>query len=98
MQKLLATATPEERAEIAAQGPLPFDELPLHLWISDDGLVYRYVLQFSGDSVQTAPGEGFDMMTMTFEIFDYGTAINIEEPPANEVTDAAELGGLIDFF
>jgi hypothetical protein len=98
VQKLLETATPEERAEIEAQGPLPFDELPLHLWISDDGLVYRYVMEFSGESVQTAPGEGFDMMTMTFEIFDYGAAINVEEPPASQVTDAEELGGLIDLF
>lgn len=97
MEKLLANATPEERAELEAQGPLPFDELPLQLWISDDDLIYRYVMDISGDSVDVAPGEGFERMTMTFEIYDYGATIEIEEPPAEDVTDAEELGGLFDF-
>jgi hypothetical protein len=97
MEQLLANATPEERAELEAQGPLPFDELPLQLWIGDDDLIYRYVMDISGDSVDAAPGEGFERMTMTFDIYDYGATIEIEEPPAADVTDAEELGGLFDF-
>ncbi len=97
MQKLLETATPEERAEIEAQGPLPFDELPLQVWIGDDNLVYRYVMEFSGADVDAAPGEGFDTMSMTFEIYDYGASIDIAEPDPSDVTDAEELGGLFDF-
>ncbi len=97
MEKLLENATPEERAELEAQGPLPFDRLPLEVWIGDDGFVYQYVMQISGDSVQAAPGEGFESMTMLFEIYDYGATITVDEPDASDVTDASELGGLFDF-
>lgn len=97
MEQLLENASPEERAQLEEQGPLPFDELPLDLWIGDDGLIYRYVMSVTGDSVETAPGEGFDTMTMTFEMYDYGATIEIEAPDPADVTDGDELGGLFDF-
>ena len=97
MQALFETLPPEELAELEAQGPLPFDELPMQLWIADDGLIYRYSMEISGDSLATVPGQSFGTMTMTFDMFDYGAQILIEEPPASEVTDASELGGLFEF-
>jgi hypothetical protein len=97
MEKLLEQATPEERAELEAQGPLPVDRLPMDVWIGEDGLIYRYVMTIDGSTVDAAPGEGFETMVMTFEIFDYGASIDIEAPPADEVTSSDELGGLFGF-
>jgi hypothetical protein len=98
MQKLLEQATPEERAELEAQGPLPFDELPMDLWIgADDGLIYKYVMDIDGSKVVTTPDESFERMVMVFEIYDYGADIVIEPPPADQITSSDELGGLFDF-
>lgn len=93
-ETLLENATPEERAELEAQGPLPLQEMPMDIWIGDDGLVYKYVIDISGDSVEAAPGEGFERMVMTFEMYDWGASIDVEIPPADQVTDASELEAL----
>ena len=98
MEKLLEQASPEERAELEAQGPLPFDRLPMDLWIGvDDGLIYKYVMDIDGAKVDAAPGEGFERMVMTFEIYDYGADIVVEPPPADQITSSDDLGGLFDF-
>ncbi len=97
MEKLLEQATPEQRAELEAQGPLPVDQLPMDVWIGDDGLIYKYVMTLDGTAVETDPGQGFESMVMTFEIYDYGATIDIEAPPADEVTSSDALGGLFDF-
>lgn len=98
MEKLLEQATPEERAELEAQGPLPFDELPMDLWIgADDGLIYKYVMDIDGATVPAAPGEGFDRMVMTFEMYDYGADIVVEAPPADQITPGDALGDFFNF-
>ena len=91
MEELLENATPEERAQIEAQGPLPIDELPMDLWISDDGLVYKYVIELVGSDLDLPADESFESMTMEFEMFDYGEDIVIEPPPADEVTEMENL-------
>ncbi len=89
------TLTAEQRAELEAQsGAIPLEEMPMDIWIGDDGLVYRYVVDLAGDTVETAPGEGFERMVMTFEMFDWGEDIDVEAPPADQVTDASELEAL----
>lgn len=93
-ETLLAEATPEERAEIEAQGPIPLEEMPMDIWIGDDGLVYRYVIDIAGDTVEADSGEGFERMVMTFEMFDWGGDIDIEIPPADQITDSSELEAL----
>lgn len=96
-EALLAEATPEQRAELEAQGPLPSGEFPMDMWIGGDGYVYRYILVFDGTLVEAEPGEGFESMTMTFEMYDYNAPIDIAEPDPSEVTDAEDLGGLFEF-
>lgn len=91
MEELLENATPEERSQIEAQGPLPIDELPMDLWISDDGLVYKYVIELVGSDLDLPADESFESMTMEFEMFDYGEDIVIEPPPADEVTEMENL-------
>ncbi len=86
---LLERATPEEQAELEGQGIQPDDELPIDLWIGDDGLVYRYTMEIDGAA---ATGGDFERLTMSFEFYDYGAAIDLAEPDPSEVTDAGELG------
>jgi hypothetical protein len=64
------------------------DEVPLDIWLDEDGLVRQLVMSFSA----TQPGttEKVDG-SMTFELWDYGEAIDIELPPAAQVVDAASL-------
>ncbi len=97
MEALLAEATPEERARLEAQGPLPADALPMDLWISEAGHVVRFVMEIDGTGVATAPGESFDRMLMQYDLFDLGEAIVIEPPPAAEVTDIEDLEGSFGF-
>jgi len=91
MEKLLAEATPEERAQIEEQGPLPIDSFPMDIWISDDGLVYKYVIELVGEDLDLPPDEEFGSMVMEFEMYDYGEDIDIEPPPADQVTDLDTL-------
>jgi hypothetical protein len=74
------------------------DELPIETWIGDDGLVYRYVIDIDGSKVEATGADGFDQMTMTFEIFDYGAEVAVDIPSADDVTPFSELedrlGGL----
>jgi len=79
MEELRANATPEQLAEIDEQ-ELPLDELPMELWISDDGLVHKYRLEIDGSKVDVPAEEAFESMIMEFEMFDYGEDIVIEAP------------------
>ena len=90
---LLAQATPEERARLEAQGPLPVGSLPMDVWISDDGLVVRFVMEIDGTGIETEPGEGFERMTMRYDLFDLNGGVTIERPPADETTDIEDLQG-----
>jgi hypothetical protein len=61
-------------------------ELPLDVWIDGDGLPRKlfYVISTTvqGSKVKT---------TLTMHLSDYGTTVNVEPPPANQVTDLASL-------
>jgi hypothetical protein len=91
MKDLLANATPEERAEIEAEGLPPIDCLPMDLWISDDGLVNKYVIEMDGTDLDGPADEEFESMVIDFEMYDYGSDIVIEVPPADQVTDMESL-------
>jgi hypothetical protein len=90
-ETLLAEATPEERAELEAQGPIPIDELPMDVWISDDGLVVRFIMEIDGDSVETEPGEAFGHMSMRYDMFELNSGVVVEPPPPDQVTDVDDL-------
>lgn len=88
---LLAGATPEERQRLEAQGPIPTDFMPMDVWISDDGLVVRFIMEIDGASVDTEPGESFDVMFMQYDMFELNSGIVIEPPPRSEVTNVEDL-------
>ncbi len=96
-EALLATATPEERAEFEAMGPIPADFMPMDVWISDDGLVIRFVMEIDGTGLATTPEESFERMVMQYDLFDLGGEVVIEPPPADQVTDIEDLEGGFGF-
>lgn len=67
-------------------------ELPAEAWIDDNGYLRKLTLAFAG--LAGASDAGFDL---TMEMFDFGSPVDIEPPPADEVTDITDLatkGGL----
>jgi hypothetical protein len=64
-------------------------KIPTEVWLDDDGLPrrFRYEMSFPGEGGQ----EG--TMSVTTELFDFGTDVSVEPPPASEVVDFAELFG-----
>ena len=63
-------------------------EIPLDVWIDDDGLLRKFQLDVSA----TQPGASEpSRAALTFEIWDVGRPVAIEVPPASGVVDASEL-------
>ena len=92
MEELLREADPEELAELQAMGPLPFDTLPMDIWISDDGLIHRFELVLDSANGSVYGDEEFGRMVMRFDMFDHNQPVEILPPPAEEVTDVSDLG------
>ncbi len=93
LEQLSADATPEERAELEAQfGDLNATEFPIDVWIGvDDGLIYRYILDLSGEAFFDDAGGEIQSSTMRFDFFDYGEDQGIAAPPADEVVSGDTL-------
>ena len=64
--------------------------IPVEVWIDEDNLVRRMKQTMEGATV--GPGAQIDM-TMTTELYDFGTKVDVAEPPADEVTDLEDLLG-----
>jgi hypothetical protein len=62
--------------------------VPTEVWLDDDGLVRRMKLAY--DDMQFAAGQRGDM-AMTMELYDFGTAVDVEPPPAGQVIDIEKL-------
>jgi len=71
---------------LAAQAGL--SEIPVDIWLDANGLVRKLTMVFSAtQSGRSETGE----ISMTFELWDYGEAVEIELPPASEVVDASAV-------
>ena len=92
MEELLREADPEELAELQGMGPLPFDTLPMDIWISDDGLIHRFELVLDSANGSVYGDEEFGRIVMRFDMFDHNQPVEILPPPAEEVTDGNDLG------
>jgi hypothetical protein len=93
LRKVVEQAPEDHRAALRAS----IDELiqqsgiqnvPTEVWIDEDGLARRMTLTYEG--MQFAPGQKGDMK-MTMELYDFGVEVDVEPPPANQVTDIQEL-------
>jgi len=62
--------------------------VPVEVWIDGDGFVRRMkqTLGGNGSGLQTN-------MTMTTDLYDFGTDVFVKEPPADDVVDFSELTG-----
>jgi len=62
-------------------------KLPVEVWIDDEGLARRMKYE------QPLPAADGSQATMelTMEMYDFGVEVDVEPPPANEVTDIQEL-------
>ncbi|RLE14701.1 MAG: hypothetical protein DRJ28_05285 [Actinobacteria bacterium] len=96
-EALFAQATPEERKRLEAQGPIPTDSMPMDVWISDEGLVVRFIMEIDGDSVDAESGESFDLMLMRYDMFELNSGIVIEPPPPGDVTHVEDLAPSFEF-
>ena len=67
----------------ASATPAP---IPVDVWIGDDGLVRRVVLDLSG----THDGQT-GSLHLQLDISDYGTPVNVTAPPSSDVFDATSL-------
>jgi hypothetical protein len=65
-------------------------EMPIEIWIGDDGLLRRMTISFSTDG---EAGDPSMKMSMSIEMFDFGKPVQIEIPPASEVSKATDLMG-----
>lgn len=68
-------------------------ELPVEVWVDGDGLPARIQYSFAG-SVLGDGGEDYTTI-FTMELYDWGTEVAVEPPPAGEVTDISELTELV---
>jgi len=63
-------------------------EIPVDVWLDESGLVRKLTMAFSA----TQPGTSEQSnVSMTFELYDYGEAVDIALPPQSEVVDASAL-------
>lgn len=61
--------------------------VPVRVWVDGDGYVRKLQESFS----MTVPGAGAMDMKLSYELSDFGGAVVIEAPPADQVTDLLEL-------
>jgi hypothetical protein len=69
------------------------DELPIDVFLDDEGVVRRMLM----DMETTVEGQSMRMV-MTMDFFDFGAPVDVTPPPAGQVTDVTdqlqgELGG-----
>lgn len=97
LEKALAE-TPEDGREALQQQvqTLGTTTLPVDVWIDDEGLLRRQEVTMDLSNADTggAPaGATPTSMFMRMEMFDFGAEVNVEPPPANQVTDIADMPG-----
>lgn len=84
-------AAPEEQRDAlekmmdTLEGQVDFGalEFPVEAWIDDQGLPRRIRMEMALPAAGTS-------MTFTMEMFDFGAPVNVEPPPADQVTDMTE--------
>lgn len=91
-EEVLANIPQEQREQMEAQldqiGGMGLESVPVDVWVGDDGLPRRLQMAFDGmGEALGVPGSA----TMTLELFDWGQPIDIEVPPADEVTPLVDV-------
>lgn len=65
-------------------------QIPVEVWIDDEGLVRRYSQTWNQKLPQ---GAGRMQTEITMDLFGFGPRVQVDAPPADDVVDATELAG-----
>jgi hypothetical protein len=91
-EQLPAAARPQATAMAGQVGQM----LPADLWIDSQGRLRKLVLTADLAKVQGAPaGPATGTATVTLELWDFGTTVDVTAPPPEQVVD---VGGLLGGF
>lgn len=90
--RMVAEMTPEERAEFEASGLFADGVIPLDLWVSEAGHLVRMIFSVDGTTITAPEAEGFEEMTIRYDMYDINEPVTIAAPPANSVTPIDDLG------
>jgi LppX_LprAFG lipoprotein len=98
LNKALEDAPEESKQALQQQlKMLGTSDLPIDVWIDDDGLLRRQDMTMDLSKAAAAggapAGQGPAEMFMRMELFDFGTEVDVAPPPADQVTDMAKLQG-----
>ncbi len=88
--ELAATLPADQAAQLDDVVGSGIDQLPMEFWIGDDGLIYRWSVTMDMSGVPGVDGSG--SLNMVYEIFDYGSDVNIVAPDPSLVVSGAGLG------
>lgn len=88
VEQLSQDLTPEERAQLEQDLGTLDQAMPIELWIGDDGRLYRYSFETSNPEQPEV-----ESVTAVIDVFDHGAELDIEPPPADQVTPMDDLGG-----
>lgn len=96
LEKAAEQAPDEARATIRYQiDQLGTSTVPVDVWIDEEGRLRRQTFDMDLSNIEGAGVEGAPQaMRMEMELFDFGTEVEIEPPPEDQVTDFAELQGM----
>jgi hypothetical protein len=93
----IAAAPEAQRAQAQAAlqqlDQLGASEMPVDVWITDDGIPVRQVMTFDGNGVAALAGLE---MKVTVDLSHFGEPVTVDVPPADQVQaiDPTELGSL----
>lgn len=85
--------------DLAGEGDAQVDEVPVDVWVGEDGLLRRFAVEIERDGTVTTDSPGGPplpsdaagaLTTLAYEAFDYGEPVEIEIPAADDVVDAPE--------
>ena len=74
--------------ELRAQAGADLSEIPMDVWIADDGTLKRLTYDLSLDGLEGV--EGAVSISAEMTVTDIGARFRIEPPPADQVTDLSE--------
>lgn len=89
------SADPTVLDQLGDFGDLPFEVLPMDIWVSEDGTIHRLAMYLDASGLDLPPGEAFGSMELQFDMFDQGEPIEVVAPPADQVTDGSQLLGFL---
>jgi hypothetical protein len=72
--------------------------VPVDVYIDGDGHLRRMTLDMDlgsfGAGATGATGVSLPTLSMTLDLYDFGTPVNVQAPPANEIVQLPKLGGM----